>query len=96
MEVRRHIGMVFQKPNPFPKTIYENIAFGARINGFKGNMDELVETSLRRPAVWGECKDKLQESGLPLSGGSSNVCDRDPQHAAGCAGFRYDCLLQRR
>ena len=69
VEVRRRIGMVFQKPNPFPKTIYENIAFGARINGFKGNMDELVETSLRRAAVWDECKDKLQESGLSLSGG---------------------------
>lgn len=69
VEVRRRIGMVFQKPNPFPKTIYENIAFGARINGFKGDMDELVETSLRRAAVWDECKDKLQESGLSLSGG---------------------------
>ena len=69
VEVRRRIGMVFQKPNPFPKTIYENIAFGARINGFKGNMDELVEASLRRAAVWDECKDKLQESGLSLSGG---------------------------
>ena len=69
VEVRRRIGMVFQKPNPFPKTIYENIAFGARINGFKGDMDELVEASLRRAAVWDECKDKLQESGLSLSGG---------------------------
>ncbi|SAY38261.1 phosphate ABC transporter ATP-binding protein, partial [Candidatus Synechococcus spongiarum] len=69
VEVRRRIGMVFQKPNPFPKTIYENIAFGARINGFKGDMDELVETSLRRAAVWDECKDKLQENGLSLSGG---------------------------
>ncbi|KKZ14487.1 MAG: phosphate ABC transporter ATP-binding protein [Candidatus Synechococcus spongiarum 15L] len=69
VEVRRRIGMVFQKPNPFPKSIYENIAFGARINGFKGNMDELVEISLRRAAVWDECKDKLQESGLSLSGG---------------------------
>jgi phosphate transport system ATP-binding protein len=69
VEVRRRIGMVFQKPNPFPKTIYENIAFGARINGFKGDMDELVERSLRKAAVWDECKDKLQESGLALSGG---------------------------
>jgi len=69
VEVRRRIGMVFQKPNPFPKTIYENIAFGARINGSRGDMDELVERSLRKAAVWDECKDKLQESGLALSGG---------------------------
>ena len=69
VEVRRRIGMVFQKPNPFPKTIYENIAFGARINGYKGDMDELVERSLRQAAVWDECKDKLNESGLALSGG---------------------------
>lgn len=69
VEVRRRIGMVFQKPNPFPKSIYENIAFGARINGYKGDMDELVERSLRKAAVWEECKDKLKESGLSLSGG---------------------------
>ena len=69
VEVRRRIGMVFQQPNPFPKSIYENIAFGARINGFTGNMDELVERSLRQAAVWDECKDKLNESGYSLSGG---------------------------
>ncbi|KEF42815.1 MAG: phosphate ABC transporter ATP-binding protein [Cyanobium sp. CACIAM 14] len=69
VEVRRRIGMVFQKPNPFPKSIYENIAFGARINGYRGDMDELVERSLRKAAVWDECKDKLQESGFSLSGG---------------------------
>jgi phosphate transport system ATP-binding protein len=69
VEVRRRIGMVFQKPNPFPKTIYENIAFGARINGYRGDMDELVERSLRKAAVWEECKDKLKQSGLSLSGG---------------------------
>jgi phosphate transport system ATP-binding protein len=69
VEVRRHIGMVFQKPNPFPKTIYENIAWGARINGYKGNMDELVERSLRGAALWDEVKDKLQQSGFSLSGG---------------------------
>jgi phosphate transport system ATP-binding protein len=69
VEVRRRIGMVFQKPNPFPKSIYENIAFGARINGYKGDMDELVERSLRKAAVWDECKDKLKNSGLSLSGG---------------------------
>jgi phosphate transport system ATP-binding protein len=69
VEVRRRIGMVFQKPNPFPKSIYENIAFGARINGFRGNMDELVERSLRGAALWDEVKDKLKQSGLSLSGG---------------------------
>lgn len=69
VEVRRRIGMVFQKPNPFPKSIYENIAFGARINGYQGNMDQLVEKSLRRAAIWDEVKDKLKESGLSLSGG---------------------------
>ena len=69
IEVRRKIGMVFQQPNPFPKSIYENIAFGARVNGFKGNMDELVERALRKAAVWDECKDKLKESGCSLSGG---------------------------
>ena len=69
VEVRRKIGMVFQQPNPFPKTIYENIAFGARINGFTGNLDQLVEDSLKKAAVWEECKDKLNESGYSLSGG---------------------------
>ena len=69
VEVRRKIGMVFQKPNPFPKSIYENIAWGARINGFKGKMDELVEQSLRSAALWDEVKDKLQESAYALSGG---------------------------
>ena len=69
VEVRRRIGMVFQKPNPFPKSIYDNVAFGPRLNGFKGNMDELVESSLRRAAIWDEVKDKLKQSGLSLSGG---------------------------
>ena len=72
VEVRRRIGMVFQKPNPFPKSIYENVAWGARINGFKGkkaDMDALVEQSLRDAAVWDEVKDKLDQSGLSLSGG---------------------------
>ena len=69
VEVRRRIGMVFQKPNPFPKSIYENIAWGARINGFKGNMDDLVEQSLRGAALWDEVKDKLKESAYALSGG---------------------------
>ncbi len=69
VEVRRRIGMVFQRPNPFPKSIYENIAFGPRINGFKGNLDELVERSLKQAALWDEVKDKLRQSGLSLSGG---------------------------
>ena len=69
VEVRRRIGMVFQRPNPFPKSIYENIAFGARINGFKGNMDELVENSLKGAGLWEEVKDKLKQSGLSISGG---------------------------
>lgn len=61
--------MVFQKPNPFPKSIYENISWGAKINGFKGNMDELVEQSLRGAALWEEVKDKLKKSAYELSGG---------------------------
>ena len=69
VEVRRKIGMVFQKPNPFPKSIYENISWGAKINGFKGNMDELVEQSLRSAALWDEVKDKLKKSAYELSGG---------------------------
>jgi phosphate transport system ATP-binding protein len=67
--VRRRIGMVFQKPNPFSKSIYENVAWGARINGYKGDMDELVERSLRQAALWEEVKDRLKASGLGLSGG---------------------------
>ncbi|MRR31209.1 phosphate ABC transporter ATP-binding protein, partial [bacterium] len=63
------IGKVFQKPNPFPKPIYENVAWAARIHGHKGNMDELVESSLRQAALWDEVKDKLKQSGLSLSGG---------------------------
>ncbi len=67
--LRRRIGMVFQKPNPFPKSIYNNVAWGARINGYRGDMDELVERSLRRAALWEEVKNKLDHSGLELSGG---------------------------
>ena len=69
VELRRRVGMVFQKPNPFPKTIYQNVAWGAKINGFKGEMDELVEHSLRQAALWDEVKDKLDQSGNSLSGG---------------------------
>ncbi|HEC23093.1 MAG TPA: phosphate ABC transporter ATP-binding protein [Chloroflexi bacterium] len=69
VDVRRRVGMVFQKPNPFPKSIYDNVAFGPRINGFRGDLDELVERSLRQAALWDEVKDKLRESALALSGG---------------------------
>jgi len=69
VEVRRRIGMVFQKPNPFPKSIYDNVAFGPRIAGFKGNTDDVVEESLRRAALWDEVEGKLKESGMALSGG---------------------------
>ena len=69
VEVRRRIGMVFQKPNPFPKSIYENVAFGPRVAGFKGKMDDLVEESLKRAALWDEVKDKLKQPGTALSGG---------------------------
>jgi phosphate transport system ATP-binding protein len=69
VEVRRRIGMVFQKPNPFPKSIYDNVAFGPRINGFEGEMDDLVEDSLRQAALWDEVKERLKESALGLSGG---------------------------
>ena len=69
VNIRRRIGMVFQKPNPFSKSIYENVAWGARINGYKGNMDELVERSLKHAALWEEVKDRLKESGHGLSGG---------------------------
>jgi phosphate transport system ATP-binding protein len=69
VEVRRRIGMVFQKPNPFPKSIYDNVAFGPRVAGVKGKLDDLVEQSLRRAALWDEVKDKLDQVGTALSGG---------------------------
>src|SRR6266446_6039691 len=68
-KLRRMVGMVFQKPNPFPKSIFENVAYGLRINGHKGRLDEAVEKSLRRAALWDEVKDKLQKSAYALSGG---------------------------
>ncbi|MDO8483746.1 MAG: phosphate ABC transporter ATP-binding protein PstB [Candidatus Limnocylindrales bacterium] len=67
--VRRRVGMVFQKPNPFPKTVWENVAFGPKINGYQGDLNELVEKSLRRAALWDDVKDKLKQSGMALSGG---------------------------
>ncbi|PZC42500.1 MAG: phosphate transport system ATP-binding protein [Chloroflexi bacterium] len=68
-EVRSRIGMVFQKPNPFPKSIYRNIAFGLKVNGFTGDMDEAVERSLKQAALWDEVKDRLNDSAFALSGG---------------------------
>lgn len=67
--IRKRVGMVFQKPNPFPSSIYKNIIWGPKINGYKGDLSELVETSLRRAALWDEVKDRLNQSGLSLSGG---------------------------
>lgn len=69
VQIRKTIGMVFQRPNPFPKTIYENIAWGARVNGYRGSTDELVETALQKAALWDEVKDDLKKSALALSGG---------------------------
>ena len=68
-EIRSSIGMVFQKPNPFPKSIYDNVAFGLRINGYQGDIEEAVEKSLKQAALWDEVKDRLKDSGLTLSGG---------------------------
>lgn len=68
-EIRSRIGMVFQKPNPFPKSIYQNIAFGLKVNGFSGDMDEAVEKSLKQAALWDEVKDRLNASAFTLSGG---------------------------
>jgi phosphate transport system ATP-binding protein len=68
-EIRYRIGMVFQKPNPFPKSIYDNVAFGPRINGYRGNLNELVQRSLERAALWDEVKDRLNRNALELSGG---------------------------
>jgi phosphate transport system ATP-binding protein len=69
IQVRRNIGMVFQKPNPFPKSIYDNVAYGIRINGIKGNLDDMVEEALTGAALWDEVKSKLKTSGMALSGG---------------------------
>jgi phosphate transport system ATP-binding protein len=69
VEVRKRIGMVFQKPNPFPKSIYDNIAFGPRVLGMKGDMDEIVERALRQAAVWDEVKDRLKTNAFGMSGG---------------------------
>jgi phosphate transport system ATP-binding protein len=88
VEVRRRIGMVFQKPNPFPKSIYDNIAFGPKISGFKGDMDELVEQSLQKAALWDEVKDRLKDSAMGLSGGQQQrLC------IARCVAVQPDVIL---
>jgi phosphate transport system ATP-binding protein len=69
VQVRKRIGMVFQKPNPFPKSIYENVAFGPRVLGMKGDLDEIVETALRKGALWDEVKDRLKSNAFGMSGG---------------------------
>jgi phosphate transport system ATP-binding protein len=88
VEVRRRIGMVFQKPNPFPKSIYENVAFGPKIAGFKGDMDELVERTLTKAALWDEVKDILKQSAMSLSGGQQQrLC------IARCIAVQPDVIL---
>ena len=88
VEVRRRIGMVFQKPNPFPKSIYDNIAFGPKIAGYKGDMDEVVERSLNKAALWDEVKDRLKESAMSLSGGQQQrLC------IARCIAVQPDVIL---
>ena len=88
IEVRRRVGMVFQKPNPFPKSIYDNIAYGPRVNGFKGKMDEVVEEALTKAALWDEVKDKLKQSGMALSGGQQQrLC------IARCIAVQPDVIL---
>jgi phosphate transport system ATP-binding protein len=88
VEVRRRIGMVFQKPNPFPKSIYDNVAFGPKIAGFKGNMDDLVEQSLQKAALWDEVRGRLKESAMGLSGGQQQrLC------IARCVAVEPDVIL---
>ncbi len=88
IEVRRRIGMVFQKPNPFPKSIYDNVAFGPKVNGHKGKLDDVVEESLQRAALWDEVKGKLKQSALSLSGGQQQrLC------IARCLAVRPDVIL---
>jgi len=88
VEIRRRIGMVFQKPNPFPKSIYKNITWGPQINGYQGDLDKLVEESLKGAALWDEVKDRLNESALSLSGGQQQrLC------IARCIAMRPEVIL---
>jgi phosphate transport system ATP-binding protein len=88
VEVRRRIGMVFQKPNPFPKSIYDNIAFGPRVLGMKGDMDEIVERALKRGALWDEAKDRLKSNAFGMSGGQQQrLC------IARCLAIEPDVIL---
>jgi phosphate transport system ATP-binding protein len=88
VEVRRRIGMVFQKPNPFPKSIYDNVAFGPRVLGMKGDLDARVERALQHAALWDEVRDRLKESALGLSGGQQQrLC------IARCLAVEPDVLL---
>jgi phosphate transport system ATP-binding protein len=88
VEVRRRVGMVFQKPNPFPKSIYDNISFGPKISGYKGDMDEIVEQSLQKAALWDEVKDRLKDSAMGLSGGQQQrLC------IARCIAVQPDVIL---
>jgi phosphate transport system ATP-binding protein len=88
VQARKLIGMVFQKPNPFPKSIYDNIAFGPRTLGMKGNMDEIVESALRRGALWDEVKDRLKDNAYGLSGGQQQrLC------IARCVAVEPDVIL---
>jgi phosphate transport system ATP-binding protein len=88
VEVRKRIGMVFQKPNPFPKSIYDNVAFGPRIAGMKGDMDEIVERALTRAALWDEVKDRLKENAYGMSGGQQQrLC------IARCLAIEPDVIL---
>ncbi|CAO0832399.1 hypothetical protein SMICM17S_03278 [Streptomyces microflavus] len=80
IEVRRRIGMVFQKPNPFPKSIYDNIAYGPRVGGFQGNLDDLVEETLTHAALWDEVKDKLKTSALAPLRRSAAAAVHRPHH----------------
>jgi phosphate transport system ATP-binding protein len=88
VQVRKRIGMVFQKPNPFPKSIFENVAFGPRVLGMKGKMDEIVERALRRAALWDEVKDRLKENAFGMSGGQQQrLC------IARCLAIEPDVIL---
>jgi phosphate transport system ATP-binding protein len=88
VQARKRIGMVFQKPNPFPKSIYDNIAFGPRVLGMKGDMDEIVERALRRGALWDEAKDRLKSNAFGMSGGQQQrLC------IARCLAIEPDVIL---